>query len=217
MYTNVSATEFDLLNDLPDWRYLLGRIECGFRVGSFGKAAAFAQQIAAASDSADHHPDIDVRYPDRVNVTLTTHAARGLTTLDLDLARTISALAAASGIAVETSTLARVEVALDAIDIDKIRPFWKAVLGYIDNGDSAIRDPRRIGPDFWFQQMDEPRTQRNRFHIDVTVPHDEAEARIAATLAAGGTMVTDQYARSFWVLADSEGNEACICTWQDRD
>jgi 4a-hydroxytetrahydrobiopterin dehydratase len=216
MYEKVSATDFDAVGDLTDWRVLLGRIECGFRAGSFGKAAAFAQQIAAAADAADHHPDIDVRYPDRVNVTLTTHATGGLTMLDLELARTVSALAAASGIAVETRTLARVEVALDALDINKIRPFWKAVLGYIDNGESALIDPRRIGPDFWFQQMDEPRSQRNRFHIDVTVPHDEAEARIAATLAAGGTMLTDRYARSFWVLADAEGNEACICTWQDR-
>jgi 4a-hydroxytetrahydrobiopterin dehydratase len=30
-------------------------------------------------------------------------------------------------------------------------------------------------------------------------------------------LLTDQYARSFWVLADAEGNEACICTWLDRD
>ena len=38
----------------------------------------------------------------------------------------------------------------------------------------------------------------------------------AAALAAGGTMVNDSYARAFWVLADPEGNEACLCTWEDR-
>ena len=81
----------------------------------------------------------------------------------------------------------------------------------------AIVDPVRIGPAFWFQQMDQPRPQRNRIHIDVTVPHDAAEARIADALAAGGTLVSDRRARAFWVLADPEGNEACICTWQDRD
>ena len=53
--------------------------------------------------------------------------------------------------------------------------------------DRAIVDPARIGPAFWFQQMDEPRPQRNRIHIDVTVPHDVAEARVAAAVAAGGT------------------------------
>jgi 4a-hydroxytetrahydrobiopterin dehydratase len=64
--------------------------------------------------------------------------------------------------------------------------------------------------------MDEPRPQRNRIHLDITVPHDRAQERIDAALAAGGTLVTDEHARAFWVLADAEGNEACICTWQDR-
>ena len=65
--------------------------------------------------------------------------------------------------------------------------------------------------------MDEPRLQRNRFHIDVIVPHDVAAQRIAAALAAGGTLVSDMRAPAFWILADPEGNEACICTWQGRD
>ena len=77
-------------------------------------------------------------------------------------------------------------------------------------------DPSRIGPTIWFQQMDEPRTERNRFHLDVVVPHDQADQRVAEAIAAGGRLVTDEYARSFWVLADADGNEACICTWQDR-
>ena len=65
--------------------------------------------------------------------------------------------------------------------------------------------------------MDEPRIQRNRIHLDVTVPHDVAQQRIAAALAAGGTLVSDTAAPAFWILADPEGNEACICTWQGRD
>jgi 4a-hydroxytetrahydrobiopterin dehydratase len=64
--------------------------------------------------------------------------------------------------------------------------------------------------------MDAPRPQRNRIHIDVTVPHDQAEARVAAALAAGGTLLSDTRAPAFWVLADPEGNEACVCTWQAR-
>jgi len=69
----------------------------------------------------------------------------------------------------------------------------------------------------WFQQMDEPRPQRNRIHLDVAVPHDEAPARVQAALDAGGVMVNYGFARAFWVLADVEGNEVCVCTWQDRD
>ena len=64
--------------------------------------------------------------------------------------------------------------------------------------------------------MDAPRPQRNRIHIDVIVPEDEVDDRIQAALAAGGTLVSDAEARAFWVLADPEGNEACLCTWEDR-
>jgi 4a-hydroxytetrahydrobiopterin dehydratase len=98
-------------------------------------------------------------------------------------------------------------------------PFWRAVLGYRDRGDSPedLIDPHGRGPSFWFQQMDAPRPQRNRIHIDVWVPHDQAEARIAAALAAGGHLVTDEHAPAWWVLADAEGNEACVAPWMSRD
>jgi 4a-hydroxytetrahydrobiopterin dehydratase len=210
-------------DDLDDWRVLLGRIEATFRAGSFPAASALVAQIVDAAEAADHHPDIDVRYPDRVRVAVTTHDAGGLTELDRDLATAISALAAAAGATSEPGAATRVEIAIDALDIAAVLPFWRAVLAYRDQPPhqpgaavDAVVDPLGIGPAVWFQQMDEPRPQRNRIHLDVTVPHDEAEARIAATLAAGGRLVSDAAARSFWILADPEGNEACICTWQDR-
>ena len=65
--------------------------------------------------------------------------------------------------------------------------------------------------------MDASRSQRNRIHVDVSVPHDEAAHRIAAALAAGGRLLSDAEAPAFWVLADPEGNEACVTTWQGRD
>src|SRR6202021_2354184 len=106
------------------------------------------------------------------------------------------------------------EVAIDAIDIPAIQPFWKAVLGYVDEpgGDGpacAIVDPAGQLPALWVQQMDAPRPQRNRVHFDITVAHDEAEPRVRAALAAGGRLVDDSFARSYWVLADAEGNEGC--------
>jgi 4a-hydroxytetrahydrobiopterin dehydratase len=113
-------------------------------------------------------------------------------------------------------------MAIDAVDIPAIRPFWKAVMGYVDEPGSdgpqnGIVDPAGQLPAIWFQQMDTPRAQRNRVHFDITVPHDEAEPRVNAALAAGGRLVDDSFARSFWVLADAEGNEVCVCTWTDRD
>lgn len=59
--------------------------------------------------------------------------------------------------------------------------------------------------------MAEPRTERNRIHIDVYVPREQAEHRVAAVVAAGGRLVTDEHAPSWWVLADAEGNELCVC------
>jgi hypothetical protein len=95
-------------------------------------------------------------------------------------------------------------------------------LAYVDEPggsgpEDPLVDPLGQGPAVWFQQMDAPRPQRNRIHLDVSVPHDEAEARTQATLAAGGTLRSDAAAPAFWVLADPEGNEACVTTWQGRD
>ena len=212
----IAAEELAGLAGLEDWRYLLGTIQAEFTFGSFSAAADFVSRVAVASDAADHHPDVTLRYPGRVGVTLRTHAASAVTDLDVDLARTVSALAAAAGGVPSPGAGEMVEIAIDTMDVDRIRPFWAAVLAYRETGSANLEDPRRVGPPVWFQQMDEPRTERQRFHIDVTVAHDEAEARVAAALAAGGRLVTDRHARSWWVLADADGNEACVCTWQDR-
>jgi 4a-hydroxytetrahydrobiopterin dehydratase len=219
----ITATAFHALSGIPEWRYLLGRIHATFDAGSVVAAASFVGRIAEAEAHADHFADLDLRPPGLVHVSLATLGTR-VTSADVSLATTISAIAAADGLASRPVVAPAVEVAIDALDIDAVRPFWKAVLGYDDEPPPepggqvfALVDPARIGPAFWFQQMDAIRPERNHIHIDVTVPHDLADERIAAALAAGGSMVSDDRARAFWVLADAEGNEACICTWQDRD
>jgi 4a-hydroxytetrahydrobiopterin dehydratase len=214
-YTGLTADEFDALDGLGDWRYQLQAIHATFRAGSFPAGAQLVSAIADAAERAGHHPDVDLRYPGRVHVVLTTHATGGVTTHDTELAATISSLAAEAGAAAEPQAAQMVEFAIDTLDAGRIRPFWKAVLGY-EEQDGSLVDPRRAGPPLWFQQMDEPRAERSRFHVDVTVAHDAAQQRIEAALAAGGRMVTDRFARSWWVLADADGNEVCVCTWQDR-
>ena len=61
--------------------------------------------------------------------------------------------------------------------------------------------------------MDPPRTGRNRIHLDVYVAggREACERRVADTIAAGGRLVTDEHAPEWWVLADAEGNELCVC------
>jgi 4a-hydroxytetrahydrobiopterin dehydratase len=215
-YQRIRPDQIAELDGLEDWRVVLGSLHATFRAPSFPAAGQLVATIADAAEAADHHPDLSLTYPGRVRVSLTTHAVGGLSTHDVDLARHVSELAADAGASSEPAMAHAVELAIDTMDADRIRPFWAAVLDYREQDDGSLADPRGWGLPVWFQQMDEPRTDRNRLHVDVSVPHDQAQARIDAALGAGGTLVTDRFARSFWVLADADGNEACVCTWQDR-
>jgi 4a-hydroxytetrahydrobiopterin dehydratase len=109
-----------------------------------------------------------------------------------------------------------VQLTIDSLVTAEVRPFWRAVLGYQELGDEDLLDPRGRGPSIWFQSMDAPRPQRNRVHVDVFVPYDAAEARVAAALAAGGRLVDDSHAPHWWTLADAEGNEVDVATTFDR-
>jgi len=210
------------------WRYVLGELRTTLPAGSLAEAAEVAgRMVAACGDDADGSLSVDVR-PDLVVLSLQSRTGASVTAREVELARRISAAAAGLGLATAArpGATARsvqvLEVAIDALDIAAVRPFWKAVLGYADEPgrsgpEDPLVDPVGQGPSLWFQQMDAPRPQRNRIHLDVSVPHDEARPRIQATLAAGGRVVYDAEAPAFWVLADPEGNEACITTWEGRD
>jgi len=218
----------DAVTDLG-WRYILGVLRTCVRVGSLAQAVGVAGRVvAAAGRDADECLWLDVRR-DRLVLTLQSLANTQVTAREVELARQISAAVTGLGLATDAGVGGRVprsaqvlEIAIDALDIASVRPFWKAVMGYDDEPgaagpEDALADPVGQGPAIWFQQMDAPRPQRNRIHFDVSVPHDEAQSRIQAALAAGGTLVSDAEAPAFWVLADPEGNEACVTTWQGRD
>ncbi|HEY6296759.1 MAG TPA: VOC family protein [Streptosporangiaceae bacterium] len=208
------------------WRYVLGEFRTEVLTGSLPLAADVAAR-AAAEPGADGHLRMDVR-SDRVIFALQTPAVAWVTGEDIALAQRITAVAeefrltTTPGGGFGRRSVQGLEIGIDAMDAAAIRPFWKAVLGYVDEHNisgptGALIDPLGEGPSIWFQQMDAPRPQRNRIHLDVSVAHDEAEARIRATLAAGGRLTYDAEAPAFWVFADAEGNEACITTWQGRD
>lgn len=211
----ITPGQFHDEKGVDDWRVLLDTACARFTTGSFLTGARFVDAIAELAEAANHHPDVDLRYP-HVTVRLTTHDVGGLSRRDVDLARDISAAARELEIPADPRAVQELEIAVDALDRPGVRPFWQAVLGYAE-GQDDLRDPAGRSPAFWFQQMDAPRPQRNRLHVDVTVPHDVAEERVAAALAAGGRLVSDAAAPSFWVLSDAEGNEACVCTWQARE
>ena len=201
---------------LPGWRYLLGRMHLSVDAGDLHSALRIVNDVAALAIEQDHHPDIDLRFS-TVHVVTSSHDVGGVTERDVRLGTAITELLARRGLTPDHHGLTELEIAVDAMDIPAVMPFWQAVTGYRRDGDDSLSDPVAIGPGIWFQQMDEPRPQRNRIHIDVTVAHDESEARVAKSLDAGGVLVSDDSAPRFWVLADVEGNEACVCSWPGRD
>jgi 4a-hydroxytetrahydrobiopterin dehydratase len=214
MTERIRAWQFHESAGVGDWRALWGgEWACAhFRTGSFGVGVALVQAIGELAAAADHHPDVDVR-PEGVTVRLFTPGVGGLSNRDIELARQISAAARELDAPPDPAAVQHVQVSIDALVPAEVRPFWRAVLGYQEVGDDDLLDPHRRGPSFWFQQMDAPRRQRNRIHIDIYVPHDQAQARIAAALAAGGHLVSDANAPEWWTLADAEGNEADLAIW----
>ncbi|HYP94704.1 MAG TPA: VOC family protein [Mycobacterium sp.] len=207
--------------DPAGWRLVLGAIYTEVPAPSLVEATEAASlAVSAVGADGQGHLTVDIR-SDRAVLRLQSTDVLGVTGRDVRLAYDVSGALAARGWQARPGAVQALEIAIDALDIPLVRPFWKAITGYADEPGSelnaALVDPTGRGPEIWFQQMDAPRPQRNRIHIDVDVPHEAAGARIDAAIAAGGRLLSDDAAPAFWVLADPEGNEACICTWQGRD
>jgi 4a-hydroxytetrahydrobiopterin dehydratase len=201
---------------LDGWRKVLDRLVVRFETGDFNTGAALVTKIADAADAANHHPDVDLRYP-HLTVSLKSHDVDAITQRDLRLARRISELAAEAGVSASEHAPDVLELALDTPDHARVAPFYRALLGYEEHAPDDLVDKAARGPSVWFQETDSDAADRQRWHLDVSVPHDVAEARIQAVVDAGGRLVDDSRAPAFWVLEDPEGNRSCICTWQSRD
>jgi 4a-hydroxytetrahydrobiopterin dehydratase len=199
------------------WSKVLDRLVARFETGDFNTGAALVSKIAEAADEANHHPDVDLRYP-HLTVTLKSHDVGAITPRDLRLAATISDLAQAAGISPAAHAPDVLELALDTPDHEQVKPFWAAILGYQDSDHPLdLVDPADRTVNVWFQGSDSQAADRQRWHLDVSVPREVAEERIQAAIDAGGRLVSDDAAPAFWVLGDPDGNLACICTWESRD
>lgn len=211
------TTEQILDAHLDDWRKLAQALHAHYLTGDFAAGLRFVTAVGAAAEGANHHPDVTLTYP-HVDLKLISHDAGALTQRDVDLARRISEIAREQGVAADPHAVAEIELALDTADLAAVGPFWAALLtGSTDalHGSDVV-DPKGRLPLLWFQDTDHHRTPRQRFHVDLWLPHDIAESRIAAAVAAGGTVVDNDNAPSFVVLADPEGNRSCVCTCLDR-
>ena len=208
MTEQITAGQFHAAEGVDDWRVLYHVVSAHFRTGSLAKGVALVDEIGRLAGNAMQHLSVDLRY---------TGVTVSLKTRDITLARQISAAARALCIAADPSAVQHIHVTIDALVATDVLPFWRALLGYGQIGDDYLFDPSGRGPCFEFQRMDVRRPQRNRMHIDIAVPHERAEGRVTDALAAGGQLVSDARAPMWWVLADPEGNEACVATWVGRD
>ena len=201
---------------LDDWAPIINALHTRFRTGSFNAGTRLVQAFAAAADAANHHPEVVLTYP-HVDVRLSSHDTGDVTDRDIALARTFSAIAAEQGVSADPTARTVAEIGLDTADRAAIGPFWAAVLGRTWDAERwEMPDPSGVYSTLWFQHTEPHETPRQRFHLDVWVDPREARARIAAALAAGGTLEDDGAAPEFWVLADPQGNHACICTAEGR-
>src|SRR5919198_1181721 len=224
MTDRISPKQFHESEGVGDWR-VVGDGACAyFRTRSLAEGARLVQAISElpSVDDPHHHPDIDMREGGvTVRLLTTDDDYYGMSKRDVELARLVSAAARKLGLPADPSAVQSFLVIPGAPDVATVMPFWRAVLGYKPRPDSPAEDlidPGNRGPAFWFERMREPRGDGGgAIHVAIWVPYEEAEARIAAALAAGGRMVREEFAPAWWTLADAAGNEADIATTMSRD
>ena len=201
--------------DARDWRVML-TAATHYPIRSFGQGVEFVEAVAALADDAGLPLLIDLRYS---GVTVDSGKDQQEADGFAALARNVQAVAHDLGLVADTAQVRDFQVGFDALDVPAVRKFWRVALGYVEDPRKDLTDlydPRRLNPPVFFQQLDEPRPQRNRIHLDLFVADDQAEARVAAAVAAGGRVVFDACAPDWWTVADPEGNELDIAVTVGR-
>ena len=199
--------------DVEDWVVLHGGATAVFRVGSLDEAARLAEAVAKAPGIAGAGVLLTL-----ADTRVTVRLSRDIWNLEprhVQLARAVSAVARQHGAVPDRAAVQEVQVAIaakrDAIDVR----FWRAVLGYTPMADDNAVDPLGHGSTVWMQELDQAKPLRHAMHIDVSVAHERVKARLESAVAAGGRIVDESHAPSYWTLADRAGNRVCICAWPD--
>lgn len=213
---------------LTDLRKLAQGLHARYLVDDFAAGARFLTAVAEAGDEVAHHPSVSMG-PGHVDLKLvsadaiyrdeegTEHVVEWVTQQDVDLARRISEIAAEHHVEADPASVSVIELGLDTSRSATIAPVWAALLtgsaesqGRGTPGDE-IRDATGRVPNLWFGEADDGEAPRQRFHVEVYVTAEVAEQRIAAAIAAGGTIVDDSDAPSLTVIADPDGNTGVVC------
>lgn len=208
-----TARAFHAAEGVEDWRVLFWGAYAHYRVASFAEGARFVAAIGEIGIAEGHVLDVDLR-PEGVTIRTSSDVEGQLSERDIGLARRISEIARTLGLEPDPSQVQVVGIAVAQDTGSDTRPFWAAAMGY-DSGTEDAMDRNRRGPHVSFQGLKPPRPGRGRTHIDVSVPQDQAEARVAAALAAGGRIADDRNVPYWWTLASPENHKVDIAAWPD--
>jgi 4a-hydroxytetrahydrobiopterin dehydratase len=208
----VTGKAFHESGGVDDWRVLFWGAHAFFRTTSFSEGARFVAAIGEVAQAMGCSPDVDLR-PEGVTIRTFSRKDGALGEKDVELARSVSNLARDLGLEADPSQVQVVGIAIAQDAGADVRPFWAAAFGYEDLGDEDAIDPHRRNPHLWFHELDPPKPGRGRVHIDVSVPADQIEARVAAALAAGGRVVDDSHKPGWWTLASPENHGVDIASW----
>jgi len=202
----LAAQEFGTAGGVEDWRVLQGA-SAYYATGGFDAGVELVVRAVRAAEEGGVPVLADLRYSG-ATLRLAASEGGGIDAARLRVARRVQAAARDLGLRAEPAVLRDVQLTFDALDLHAVRRFWAAALGYTARGSTGLEDPWGRGPSVFLQQLGSPREQRNRIHVDVMVPADVADARVAAAVAAGGTVVRET---PFWrTVADPEGNEVDV-------
>ncbi|GAA1937647.1 4a-hydroxytetrahydrobiopterin dehydratase [Agromyces allii] len=222
--------------ELTDWRKLAQGLHARYLVDGFSDAARFVVAVGEAGDAVGHHPHVSIG-DGHVDLELvsddaiyrddegTEYIVEWVTQQDVDLARRISEIAADHAVTADPASVSEVELGLDTARSATVAPVWAALLtGSAESQgrgspSDEVRDATGRVPNLWFgdgdaetdADADAVATPRQRFHVEVYVAPESAEQRIAAAVAAGGTVVDDSDAPGLTVIADHDGNTGVVC------
>ncbi len=210
----VAPDTFRAAPGVEDWRVLQGA-SAYYATGGFDAGVELVARAARIAEDVGAPLFADLRY---AGVTLRVGPPEDgwIDTDRLLVAQRAQEAARDLGLQADPAVLRDVQLTFDALDIPAAQRFWAAALGYLPREDADLYDPLLRGPSVFFQQLDAPREQRNRIHVDVMVPADAADARVAACLAAGGRLVRDDESPFWRTVADPEGNEVDIAVVPGR-
>lgn len=202
-----------LESGLEDWVVLHGGPSAVFVTASLSEAAELAHSISLLPGLDGTNVQLSI-----VSSRLTVRLTREIWKIELGhiaLAKEISALAKSLGAVADPKQVQEIQLAIaakpDAIDLG----FWRAVLGYEPMLDDNAVDPLGVSSTVWMQEIEPAKSLRHAMHIDVSLSRERAAARVEEAMKAGGVMVDDSHAPSWWILADRSGNKVCVVAWPD--